>query len=505
MNTEPNPDHAALDRRLADWLSVALGADRVSISSRVALGGGAIQENWLLDCEIDEGGSRSHRRFVMRTDAPASISESRSREEEFRIMSTAWQAGVQTPEPVGFCPDARIIGKPFAVMHYVDGVGLGPKIVKDSSLGGDRGALAAALGHQLGLIHRMDPGDPALAMIDTATSDHPGQEIERITTWLAANEIWRPALAWGLRWAHRHKPGGGTYTFLHRDFRTGNYMVNAQGLCAILDWEFAGYGDPMSDIGWFCAECWRFSRPDREAGGIADRQSFYAAYRATSGRQVDPDRVRYWEVIAHLRWALIALQQGNRHLSGAEPSLAMAITSRVVDHLELIVLRMTAPLKRQAVKGADPVAATGYHDRRAAVSGRGQVSTPGQSPGDNLAAIARQTLVEEILPATARDARLPTLMVNNALGIIERELQCADLQHQAETRLLIAGGNRDEKALSEAILSGTLDRDARLYACLHRRSAIRAHIYQPGSAHPGELPDALSAASAAALPGRPGS
>ena len=67
----------------------------------------------------------------------------------------------------------------------------------------------------------------------------------------------------------------------HRDFRTGNYMldIGSRGatLTGILDWEFAGWGDPDEDIGWFCCKGWRFSRLDREAGGIAARAPFYQA------------------------------------------------------------------------------------------------------------------------------------------------------------------------------------------------------------------------------------
>jgi hypothetical protein len=53
--------------------------------------------------------------------------------------------------------------------------------------------------------------------------------------------------------------------------------------------------------------------------------------------------VRYWETVAHLRWAVIALLQGWRHASGAEPSLALALTGRIADELEYDILRMTAP------------------------------------------------------------------------------------------------------------------------------------------------------------------
>ena len=120
-------------------------------------------------------------------------------------------------------------------------------------------------------------------------------------------------------------------------------MVDAEGLTAILDWEFAGWGDPVQDIGWFCAACWRFGRPDLEAGGIAPRAAFYRGYEAVSGRGIDPEAVRYWEIMAHLRWAVIALEQGHRHVSGQETSLQLAQTGRMAPEQEAAILRETAP------------------------------------------------------------------------------------------------------------------------------------------------------------------
>ena len=128
----------------------------------------------------------------------------------------------------------------------------------------------------------------------------------------------------------------------HQDFRTGNFLIDEAGLTAILDWEFAAWSDPMADIGWFCAECWRFSRPDLEAGGLCERAPFYEGYAAASGRAIDATRVRWWELVAHLRWAVIALQQGRRTASGPE-ALNLALTARIADTLELAALRTTAP------------------------------------------------------------------------------------------------------------------------------------------------------------------
>ena len=94
---------------------------------------------------------------------------------------------------------------------------------------------------------------------------------------------------------------------------------------------------------WFCAACWRFGARDREAGGIGSRQAFHAGYKEVSGKNIDPARVRYWEVMAHVRWAVIALQQADRFVSGGERNLEAALTAHVVPELELEILTMTEP------------------------------------------------------------------------------------------------------------------------------------------------------------------
>jgi aminoglycoside phosphotransferase (APT) family kinase protein len=218
-------------------------------------------------------------------------------------------------------------------------------VVKHASLGGDRAALTERLARELALIHKIALPRAGLEFLGTPPDDPARAAVAELRGYLDSTPLRRPGLEWGLRWAEIHAPAPGEILLTHRDFRTGNYMVDERGLTAVLDWEFAAWGDPMADIGWFCARCWRFGRDELEAGGIGDRDRFYRAYESASGRKVDDARVRYWEVVAHLRWAAIALLQGWRHASGAEPSLALALTGRIADELEYEVLRMTPPDK----------------------------------------------------------------------------------------------------------------------------------------------------------------
>ncbi|HTE14910.1 MAG TPA: phosphotransferase, partial [Burkholderiales bacterium] len=130
-------------------------------------------------------------------------------------------------------------------------------------------------------------------------------------------------------------------TLVHRDFRTGNYLVHEGKLAGLLDWEFTALGNPLEDIGWICAKCWCFRHEHHSVGGVADLEDFIPFYEAASGRTVPADALRYWQVMAHIRWSIIALQQAQRHLSGIEPSLELALTGKIVAELEWEVLQLT--------------------------------------------------------------------------------------------------------------------------------------------------------------------
>ncbi len=301
------------------------------------LRGGAIQENWLVkikDFDVE---------YVLRTDAPATIRSSHSRAEEFRIVQTAYAAGARAPRPVLYCEDATIFGKPFALYEKAEGVALGSRIVKDMSLGGDRRELTRMLGRELAKIHRVLPGDPDLAFLGVPPVDPARTHLAQLRDTLDALGAKRPALEWGLRWLDLHLPHAERVTLVHSDYRTGNYLVDDTGLTAILDWEFAHWGDPHFDIAWFCAKCWRFGRTDLEAGGIGPREDFYVGYEIESGASIDRDAVAAYEVLAHARWAVIALEQGERHSSGREPSLELALTGRIAAELEYEIVHMTPP------------------------------------------------------------------------------------------------------------------------------------------------------------------
>ncbi|MAF95258.1 MAG: phosphotransferase family protein [Rhodospirillaceae bacterium] len=329
--------------RLRDFLAKA-AESAVTITDFRRLPGGAVQENWLLDITVAGGEWAGDHNLVLRRDAASSVAASHGRGEEFQILKMAHEAGVTVPTPCLMVEDAAVIGGPFFIMHRLSGEAAGHRLVKRPA----DDAPARALGEELAKIHVICPQGEALSFLALPQASPALDAVARYRLWLDDLGAARPALEWGLRWLELKAPEKADIVFCHRDFRTGNYMVDGGQLTGILDWEFAGWGEPEEDLAWFCARCWRFGAYGREAGGIADRKPFFDAYEQASGRTIDPVRVTFWQVMAHVRWAVIACQQAARHVSGGEESLELALTAHVVPELELEVLRLTGALVGEA-------------------------------------------------------------------------------------------------------------------------------------------------------------
>ncbi|WP_372618304.1 phosphotransferase family protein [Falsiroseomonas sp.] len=323
--------------RLRDWLAAATGDPGLRIAGMEKLSGGAIQQNWALD--VESGGATQ--RWVLRTDSAAVLAVSLPRTAEYSLLCAAWAAGVTVPEPLFLCEDASVIGAPFFVMRRVAGTAQGHRVVKDATLGGGREKLAQTLGRELGKIHRIRPPRDDLGFLGDPPADAARAMIAAMRARLDAAGTPRPVLEWGLRAAERKAPPPVPPVLTHNDFRAGNLMLDASGITAVLDWEFAAWGDPAADLGWLCAKCWRFGNVAQEAGGLGPRAALYAGYAAESGVHVEDARVRWWELLAHIRWAVIAADQAQRHISGEERSLELALTGHIVPELEWDILAMS--------------------------------------------------------------------------------------------------------------------------------------------------------------------
>lgn len=314
--------------RLTDWLRAAAGDPALAIEGMALLSGGAIQQNWALDVSGD-------RAWVLRTDNAATLAVSHGRAQEFALLRAAFAAGVTVPEPLYLCEDATVTGAPFFVMRRVAGTAAAHRVVRSETLGGGREACVRAMGRELARIHSITPPRADLAFLGVPPDDPCLAFVADQRAALERQRIPRPVLEWGLRHLERTAPPPVAPVLVHNDFRTGNIMLDEHGVTAVLDWEFSVWSDPHADLGWLCAKCWRFGSDVQEAGGIGPRAALYEGYGT-----VDDARVRWWELAAHLRWASIAVDQAERHISGVERDLELALTGHMVPGLEWEILRM---------------------------------------------------------------------------------------------------------------------------------------------------------------------
>ncbi len=427
---------------LETWLAGQVGADTLRIEKAGLLGGGAIGENWRIEVRVEGGPRAGVQKWVLRTDAPSRIAMSHNKADEYACLKTAHEAGVRVPKPICACKDANLIGAPFMVVAYVDGTARGGKIVRDPEIENHGAALAETLGRELAKIHSIRPPVKALEFLQIPENSPALVHIARMRAYLDKVSQPRPALEYALCWLEKHAPKRGDIVLVHGDFRTGNYMIHDGELTGILDWEFSHWGDPHYDLGWFCARCWRFGADRLEAGGIAPREAFFRGYNAQAKTPLDAQMMPYWEILAAARWAVVALLQGERHISGSEPSIELLLTGVMAPEMEYDALR-------------DIVAQTSLSPRG---EGRGegdggQITMSGaMKQAEALLAIVLSTCQDEILPGLAANKRYTLAMIANAIGIAERALTHADPGDALVTALDV----ESLEVLARAIRSGRI-------------------------------------------------
>ncbi len=295
-----------MSQDLAEQLSAMLGG--ASITDLVRLSGGASRETWRFRADgVD--------RIVQRQRA----GDERDMLVEASVLTAAGAAGV--PVPALICAERGGDGAASMIVEAIDGETIARKIQRDAEFAAARTRLTAQLGEALAAVHRMDAAAaPGLERVD---------QIARYTELLDDLGQPSPMLELVRRWLLDHRPAPGDACVVHGDFRLGNLIVGPDGLRAVIDWELAHVGDPMEDLGWLCVKAWRFGQAPPVAG-LGAYDELFAAYHAAGGRPVDPEIVRWWEVLGTWKWAVMCILQAHVHLSGQARSHELAAIGRRV-------------------------------------------------------------------------------------------------------------------------------------------------------------------------------
>ena len=228
------------------------------------------------------------------------------------------------------------IGPSFTISERVDGESIARKILRDDQFAVARDRFVADCARELAAIHALDPAPVAgfLALLEDPVGS------QRDTFDMIGDP--HPVFELAFRWLDEHRPPMGEPTVVHGDFRMGNLLIGGEGLTAVLDWELAHRGDPAEDLGWLCARAWRFGGAGA-VGGLGSREELVDTYEAAGGRTIPLETLRWWEVLATLRWGVITMFMGAEYRSGASPSMEQAAIGRRVVENEYDVLLLLMP------------------------------------------------------------------------------------------------------------------------------------------------------------------
>ncbi|MEK9990486.1 MAG: phosphotransferase family protein, partial [Halieaceae bacterium] len=152
---------------------------------------------------------------------------------------------------LAWCDDVSVIGRPFLVQEWIDGVALTDAMPEQYPDTADSvNALGRDLIDQLVALHSVPTDLPALAKLG-----RPEQFVERqIDRWLgvrrehAVREL--PQLFALGEWLGRHVPAGTPPAVIHGDYHLDNTLAarDKPEILAIIDWELATVGDPYMDV-----------------------------------------------------------------------------------------------------------------------------------------------------------------------------------------------------------------------------------------------------------------
>ena len=302
---------------VAGSLAAALkrhGAAPGEVRGLQRLTGGATKQTWSFDW-VGEG--QVEPLILQQTPPVGAAAATRapklSAEQDAALMIAARASGVPAPVVRLVLGPEDGLGAGY-VTERVDGETLGRKVVNDDAFATARATMARQCGEILATIHRLPTTDlPFLATLS------PADEIDIYAELLERYKLSHPALAYAVRWVRQNLPTTWKHGLVHADFRTGNLIVGPRGVRCVLDWEIARIGDPMQDLGVLCMRTWRFGGAG-EVGGFGARTELYAGYEAAGGGPVDPQRVRFWEAFANLKWAISCVRRGLAVRSDGRPA-----------------------------------------------------------------------------------------------------------------------------------------------------------------------------------------
>jgi aminoglycoside phosphotransferase (APT) family kinase protein len=172
---------------------------------------------------------------------------------EFRILSGLIATYPKVPRALLYCDDPEVIGAPFYVMERVAGVILRNRAPQSLELVPDvMRRLCLALIDTFVELHAIDYAAAGLGDLGKPAGYTARQVAGWTTRYANARTDDIPDMKHVAAWLAAHQLPEIRPTLIHNDFKYDNVVLDPRELpriVAVLDWEMATLGDPLTDVG----------------------------------------------------------------------------------------------------------------------------------------------------------------------------------------------------------------------------------------------------------------
>jgi aminoglycoside phosphotransferase (APT) family kinase protein len=263
---------------------------------------------------------------------------------EYRVLAALAGTGVPVPAVTVHCAEEQVLGAPFYLMEYLDGVVLrAPADTAD--LGPEQAAgCGAALVEVLATLHAVRPAEVGLGGFGRPDGFLARQVTRWRQQWERSKTRELAELAEVTALLAGRVPASGPPGIVHGDYRLDNVMFDRsrQRIVGVLDWEMATVGDPLADLGLLYVYTALASvglgpaTPFPPDAGFPTAQELVAAYlraRPAGAAGLPGSGLAWYVALGYLKLAVISEGIHRRYLAGQTVGDGFAVMGERVPEL----------------------------------------------------------------------------------------------------------------------------------------------------------------------------
>lgn len=187
---------------------------------------------------------------------------------EFQILKALFQAGIPVPKPHSLDTSCSLLKTPYLIIAFVEGSSGLTQPISKASVETMVEALISVHDVPIGVMPKLPRrADPIPELLEFLPKDAQWDDFRGHLRRMKISNVSGPDVV------------------LHGDFWPSNLIWSEKRIAAILDWEDAALGDPLSDVACACLEL-------KYLHGNEGKDLFETAY--AKHHKIDPQRLALW-------------------------------------------------------------------------------------------------------------------------------------------------------------------------------------------------------------------